>query len=121
MILPIATGEQYVPRAATVAYGAAVAVGVAGDGGAAGHVHGEAERRALLERSDEGEELGRRAGLPPAAAAVGGADRVVDDGLAALRAVGPVLGDGHDLAGAGLDHGLGVGVVTRVPEVAVGG
>ena len=78
-----------------------------------------AEGHALLERREQGEQLGRRSGLHAVLAAVLRVDRVVDLGLA-LVGVGPVLpvlGDREDLPGAGLDQRGGVDVVVRVVVV----
>ena len=79
------------------------------------HLDRVAEGQALLERRDQGEDLGRRAGLHSVlVAAILIVDRVVDVVLAGAAAVLPVHGDGLDVAGAGLDQHLGVGVVARV-------
>ena len=93
---------------------AAVAVVVRADRGRRGDPQVVAERQALLQRRHQREDLRRRAGLHARAGAVARVHRVVDGGVVRSVAEQPVLGDGPDLARAGLDQHLGVRVVARV-------
>ncbi len=74
-------------------------------------LHVEAERYPLLERGQQGEDLGRRTGLHADAAVVSAVHRVVDVPAGAVRAVDR---DCPYLAGARLDQHLRRGVAGRV-------
>src|SRR5262249_60627787 len=88
-----------------------LALGVAAEGGGEAVVFAVAERNLLLQRGHHAIALAGRADLPPLAAVVLRADRVVDDVAVLVVAVGPVDGHRAHPAGTRLDEHLG----RRVP------